>query len=377
MEFDLVTGVRFFGAACMVIIALVVAFIHRGKVCSSVYEHSRWLVFTASLLLGIHNLIQYFGHYREVSPTLCWAINLAFYVTITPLYNMAELNLLRAGRNMKSRYWHNFAFIAMCYAIFGIGIATDTIVNDESPWLTATFAVAVCYFLKILELSRVLIHDMRKVSTCLTDEELEDRHRTLHYTAKSMKWVIIASLLTPWVGMAASLTLNSFFGLAIFGVLMWFIVMFICYGSNTSEMIGVTDEITEAVMIEEEATRQAPPHVADSFNTAQQRIELWVAARHYTDPNTTITTALEAMGISATALNLYLEQNSTVSNYRQWLPHLRIEEAKRIMLEHPDYTLEAVAEACGYANKSNLSRAFKSHEFMTPAAWLAKVLASQ
>ena len=75
------------------------------------------------------------------------------------------------------------------------------------------------------------------------------------------------------------------------------------------------------------------------------------------------------MGVSATALNLYLEQNTSVANYRQWLSYLHIEEAKRIMLEHPEYTLEAVAEACGYANKSNLSRSFKAQEGMMPTAW--------
>ena len=368
IEQDIITGVRFMGAASMILIALVVALVNRGNVRSAVYERSRWFIFTASILLGVHNLIQFFGHFREENFTLCWAINLAFYVVITPFYNIGELNILRAGRNMTKRYWNNSIFMIICYIIFGIGILTDTIINDEAPWLTATFAVAVCYFLKVLELSRTLIRDMKVVGTRLTDEELEDRHRALHYTAKSMKWVIIFSLLTPWVGMSSSLTLNSIFGLIMLGMLVWFIIQFVLYGNNIAEMIGVTDEITEAVMIEEEAHSKTADH-NDKSNTAQHRIELWVAARHYTNPNVTITSALEAMDISATALNLYLEQNTTVANYRQWLPHLRIEEAKRVMLEHPEYTLDAVAEACGYANKSNLSRSFKAHEGITPAAW--------
>ena len=77
------------------------------------------------------------------------------------------------------------------------------------------------------------------------------------------------------------------------------------------------------------------------------------------------------MGISTTSLNYYLEQHTTVGNYRKWLPYLRIEEAKRIILEHPDYSFEAIANQCGYANSSNFSRAFKAQEGMTPGQWLS------
>lgn len=369
IEQDIITGVRFMGAASMIIIAIIIALVNRGRVRSSVYEHSRWLICTATLLLGIHNLIQFLGHFREESSTLCWTINLSFYVLITPLYNAGELNLLRAGRNMKGRYWHNAAFILVCFIIFAIGYFTDTLTNDDAPWKTATFAVAVCYFLKVVELSRTLLHDMKVVDTRLADEELEDRHQALRYTATSMHWVILFSLITPWIGMSSSFMLNSLFGLVMFSLLIWFIIQFVLYGNNMAELIGVTDEITEAVMIEEESHTLEEIH-QDSFDTTQQRIEQWVSERHYTNPNVTISSALKDMDISAIALNFYLERYTSVDNYRTWLPYLRIEEAKRIMLEHPEYSLDAVAAECGYANKSSLSRAFKTQVGMTPVAWV-------
>lgn len=40
---DLITGVRFAGAASMIIITLIIALANRGKIRSSVYERSRWL----------------------------------------------------------------------------------------------------------------------------------------------------------------------------------------------------------------------------------------------------------------------------------------------------------------------------------------------
>lgn len=418
MMFDqqTITGVRFTGIVLMFLAAGVVACSNRGRVRLGVYERARWLIFSASMLLGIHNVVQFLGQFRETSVTLCWAINLAFYVAITPLYNMGELYLLRAGRDMKSRMLHAVAFWIICYTILGVGFATDTLINDAAPWRTATFAVAVCYFLKIAEISRVLHRDMKVAYERLTDEELSERHQALHFTAKSMRWVIIFSFGTPWMGMLSSLLLHSLFGLIIFLLLAWYISQFVKYGNNITEVIGVNDELVEAEMIKAETTptQSSPtlsmqeqdagttlsPEDAEKAASAPQpdgtgasqkatagppspdavsleiksRIELWVAARHYTDPNITIGDALKQMSVSATALNYYLELYTNVRGYRRWLPYLRIEESKRIMLEHPEYSLQAVAEACGYASKSSLSHAFKAQEFMPPAEWLYQQL---
>lgn len=177
-----------------------------------------------------------------------------------------------------------------------------------------------------------------------------------------MKWIILLSVFSPWVGMSPSLLLNAIYGCIIFPLLITFIIKFLVYGSNMAECIQVDNEIAEAVMTEEENQNEQ----------IRRRIEQWLSERHFIDPKVKIDAALAEMGISSTALNFYLEQNTTVQNYRKWLPYLRIEEAKRYMLAHPDYSLDAVAEACGYSDKSNFSRAFKEQEGMPPGQWLSK-----
>ncbi len=362
MEQQLISSVRYVGVVPMIIIALMLALKNRGRVQSNVYNRSRWLLVMATLLLAAHFLIQYVWHLREQSVTLCWVVNLAFFVVITPLYNMAELNLLRAGHNMKCRYWSNTIFVAICCLGLVIGYFTDTLINDQQPWLTATCVVALLFFLKIIELSWVLGKEMKVADSRLTDQELSHRHQALRYTARVMRWIILLSLLSPWIGMSASLVLNSIYGMAIFVLLIWFQIKFLQYGENMAECIEVNDEILEATMIETETTD-------DRNDELEQRIEQWVSLRRYTDPSLTILEVLKEMGVSASALNFYLEGHTTVRGYRKWLPHLRIEEAKRIMIEHPEYSLEHVAEACGYANGGNLSRAFKDQEGMPPSEW--------
>lgn len=344
----------FLAVACLVSI-------NRGKLQSPVYDRSRWLITAATFILGLQFAIQFVGQLREQSPTLCWTLNLMAYTIATPLYNVAEMNLLRAGHNMREGYKKSAIFVVLCYVIFAIGYLTDTLINDQQPWMTATFVVACLYFAKVIELSLVLGKEMKAATLRLTDDELAQRHSALRFTARVMKWIILFSLFSPWVGMSPSLVLNSLYGIIIFPLLLAFIGLFILYGWNMAECIRVNDEIARAVAAEAENQNE---HI-------RQRVEQWVSRRRFVDPSLTISGALQEMDITPTALNFYLEQHTNVENYRKWLPHLRIEEAKRYMLEHPDYSLQAIAEECGYANSSNFSRAFKSQEGMTPGQWLS------
>ncbi len=374
MEQELISSVRYLGAIPMFLVALMLALKNRGRQCSAVYNRSRWLLITATLLMGTHSMIQYLGHFREQSLTLCWAINMLFYVTVTPLYNLAEMNLLRAGHNMKPRYWRAAVMLAISYIALAAGYFTDTLINDEKPYMTVTFYVACFYFINLLELSWVLGRDLKMADARLTDEELDERHNALRFTARVMGLIILFSLATPLVTMSASLLLNAIFGMVMFVLIIWFMIMFLSYGDNMSEVIEVNDEIAEAAMMEEETAMAETSDQEDTtvMRDLQQRIELWVSQRHFTNPNITIGEALDEMGISAKMLNLYLLQFSNVDGYRAWLPTLRIKEAKRIMMEHPEYSLQAVADACGYTRSSNLSRAFKAHEGISPSEWLSR-----
>lgn len=113
---------------------------------------------------------------------------------------------------------------------------------------------------------------------------------------------------------------------------------------------------------------------SDEILTAEvlARIELWIADRHYADPKLTIKDTLRQMGINEKTLNCYLGRYTSQPGYRQWLSYLRIEEAKRQLLLHPDYALQSIAIECGYASSSTLVRAFKTQEGTPPMEWYMK-----
>lgn len=365
--YDLITGARFAGAITMLLLSGILVCVNRGKSQLSVYNKSRWLIFTGCSMLCVHNFLQFFGHFREQSTTLSWCITVMFLTIVIPSIFLGNLNLLRAGHEMKAIIRRAMLFVVLCGGVFAYGLASGTLVNDENPFISSTFVISIGLFLEILKMSRALHRDLKKACASLTDEELQRRHQALRHTAKAMNVALMFSLITPWLGLTSTLWLYAILGTVILMVFLWIVVEFCLYGYDMAEMIEVNDEIQEAQLIEEGS------HNIYVSGDVAKRIEAWVADKHFTDPSLTIGVALSQMGISAPALNIYLSNNTSASSFRKWLPQLRIEEAKRLMKLHPDHTLQAIAEASGYANHPNFTRAFKTQEGISPTEWSAKI----
>lgn len=57
--------------------------------------------------------------------------------------------------------------------------------------------------------------------------------------------------------------------------------------------------------------------------------------------------------------------------FRVWLSNIGIEETKRMPLTETHYSVEAVAEACGFSSHSRMQEQFKASTGMTPTEWRA------
>jgi len=125
---------------------------------------------------------------------------------------------------------------------------------------------------------------------------------------------------------------------------------------------------------DESGLSEANPEIIEGMaeEVVKARVDLWVAERHFADPKLTIKDALEQIGINEKVLDYYLEHHTDQRSYRLWMSYLRVEDAKRQLLLHPNHTLDTIANKCGYASSSTLVRAFKAQEKMPPLEWLRK-----
>lgn len=365
---------QFMGATSFCFVALLLFFMNRGKIQSQTYNHSRHLLIFGSLLLSTHFVLQFCCQFREMGDIVAWGVNLPFYTIVIPAFNLGELNLLRAGHNMRRATHDALLFVILSLIITGVGLATGTFSNAEHPWHSTTFLLAILLTVFIFKITLRLHQELKKTNERLTDEELATRHDSLRYTAQSIRWVMLASFVTPWAGVASSSIFQCIYGITIFYLLLWFLFSFLFYGVNMAEVRDVNDEIMESTLVEEENKDEKDEK--DNYTSVASTVEKWVAEERYLTPNLTIDQALNEMGISANQLNYYLHDRLNLSGYRQWLAELRIEHAKRLLNEHSEYSIEAIGSICGFADKSNFTRAFKAR-FGIPPSKYVKMLSSK
>lgn len=98
-------------------------------------------------------------------------------------------------------------------------------------------------------------------------------------------------------------------------------------------------------------------------------IEGWRKSQGYASVEINSGTLAGRLNIPKRQLVQYLREVEG-KTFRIWLSALRLEEAKREILEHPEYSNEAIAESCGFS-RSHLQVKFKEATGLTINEWRA------
>ncbi|WP_235401068.1 helix-turn-helix domain-containing protein [Leyella stercorea] len=72
--------------------------------------------------------------------------------------------------------------------------------------------------------------------------------------------------------------------------------------------------------------------------------------------------------ISKNELSQFFDQ-CLHSNFRIWLSEIRLNAAKKMMLEYPDYSNDIISAECGFSCRTHLYRIFKIKEGCSPTEW--------
>jgi AraC-like DNA-binding protein len=105
-----------------------------------------------------------------------------------------------------------------------------------------------------------------------------------------------------------------------------------------------------------------------SVAAMKRRIDKWVAEKRYCQAGVTIKDLADHLGTNTKYISLYINDYEGKS-FRNWIGSLRIAEALRLMRENPSWTIDVVAEAIGYANKSAFLLQFAKQTDMKPSEW--------
>ena len=340
---------------------------HRRSQETAVATTARWLMATATAVLAVHFLLQLTLGLRAMGVTQSVMINLTMLIPASYLFSRAVLSLQRHGRLSRWDRWAGPLTwgAAMTMLLAAILYDGQPLLSDSLQRQWAEAAGALCYLAMQTYYSWRHTTALRAMHRTLNDYYDSDTAGMLRWMQLSIVGLMLLALMVPFVIFATADWLLFVIAIAIYFFIFYLVDSFCYY--LTSNAPQKTLEAEESRAEEERATgAQQTTRAVDEQTT--KAVEQWTARGGHRKAGITSPVAAAEMGIPRYQLTAWVKQSGHES-FSRWMTALRIDEAKRVLLEHPDWSSETVADYCGFNSREYFHRIFKEQQGMTPAQY--------
>lgn len=331
---------------------------------SKAYEQVRWLLAAAMLLLAIHYGLQMIFGFRAKGDDVGALVNILFYSPVSYALAYSMVRIGSAGTYHRRFIW--FFGVSMLL-IFGC-LVCGYLYYGSIHMTGALHAMGLLYFITIVINFIYPMKEIRRTMKKLDEESGIEPVQFKLYMNTSSIFLQLAALLT---------TFSIFYTYALVAVgplfliaLVFYIDCFVALGFNIRHVKSIITE-TEAETEYESAESNEESEKSELDNRQKEYIQMqidnWRQNQGYAVSEISSTTLAVRLNVSKRNLMQYIREVEG-KTFRVWLSDLRLEEAKRLISEHPEYSNETIAEACGFS-RSHLQVKFKEATGLTIKAW--------
>lgn len=327
------------------------------------YERSRWMIVVALIGLAIQYAVQMLFGFRAADDSLGAIVNILIYTPCFSLISMGIYNIETTSSKLRKMILMCSGIYAAIIVVFCVGISLHhSLYIREGLYLMLTlFCVSVFYCIYMI------IQEMIRRKNMLETMAATDLLPYVRYSRASVIILWLAVLAMPVA--IFSTTLLYIVGPAELLALLFFNLTFIALGSSyipTEELLDKEENIQRCGGAKEEKPLQQLPE--DRRNFIQNSLDQWCMDLGYKDCNVNMLTLSRTLCISKNELSLFFDQ-CLHSNFRIWLSEIRLNAAKKMMLEYPDYSNDIISAECGFSCRTHLYRIFKTKEDSSPTEW--------
>ena len=324
------------------------------------YERSRWIIVIALIGLAIQYVIQMTFGFRATHDNLGAVINILAYTPCFSLISIGIYNIEAIRANLRKMILMCSAIYAAIIVVFCVGVNLHhSLYIQESLYLMlALFCASVIYCISMI------IREMIRRKNMLETMAATDLLPYIRYSRASVVILWLAVLAMPVA--IFSTTLLYIVGPAVLLALLFFNLTFIALGSSyipTEELLDKEEENQGSG--EKKPLQQLSE---ERRNFIQNSLDQWCMDLGYKDCNVNMLTLSRTLCISKNELSLFFDQYLH-SNFRIWLSEIRLNAAKKMMLEYPDYSNDIISAECGFSCRTHLYRIFKTKEGCSPTEW--------
>ncbi len=131
---------------------------------------------------------------------------------------------------------------------------------------------------------------------------------------------------------------------------------------------GFFSRIVSGIRIPRKASTSDKTHTSKAFELLEEKLDKWVRDGKYRENYDSMDDIIRDLDITRHELASYCRTNFH-KDFLSWRKELRIEEAKKILLEHKETPIHRISDHLGFGDKSNFRHQFKDIVGCTPSQW--------
>ena len=319
------------------------------------YIRSRRIMGAALLVLSANYTVHLLLRPRFTAPDAAILMNLSTYYISAWLFSSALTSLL------DSRYLtrRKFFLHIISWLCFSAAAGAVMILFPSGKLNTAgIIALTLWFLIYAFRLAGRLIREYRKAVRLFDETQSDDIGSYIDWLSVFTWWAVIYGI---GCGLFTFIPEKYVF-IWILSSIPFYIYLFCSY-MNYMLFYERVETALETEM--PESCRQNQPAY---FAEIEKRLAGWIEKNGFTRPGLTIEDLAGDLCTNRTYIAGYIKSVYHVT-FREWIADLRIEYAKKMMSEHPEMTVGAVAEASGFLSLSYFSRIFTEKESISPAKW--------
>ena len=105
-----------------------------------------------------------------------------------------------------------------------------------------------------------------------------------------------------------------------------------------------------------------------SFAKIEKYLDLWVKDKKFRECDKTREEVAKDLHTTKDGLQMYFNVKKNI-DFRTWRTELRVQDAKHILLENTDLSIQSVGEMAGFSDRSNFHRQFTKIVGCSPKTW--------
>lgn len=325
-----------------------------------VVGNARWLMTAGIVLLDIQFLLQYTLGLRTMGVTQAVMVNLLLFIPCSWAISLAVLFLQRRGLVSTMDKWLGGIVWLTTLLVIGTAAYIDgqPLFSDTPELHWAEVAASVLYLLMQGHYNWRHLKNLRSMRKSLQNYYDRDMDGMLLWMQFSILVLMVMAMMVPLLIFVRSK------GLAVFGILFYAGIFYLVDSFSNYVVSSAPKRMQEAEESEMNTEND------DKVENNAQLITKWIDEGGYLQVGLKLPNAAETIGIPQYQLSAWIKQQGLT--YASWITGLRIEEAKRMLCEHPDWNNEAVAQHCGFNDRSYFQTVFKRETGQTPSDFQEK-----